>query len=71
MSSVVHSARRATAPGRHNHGEAFGLVRSDAASDALDLQILLVPVPYSLLPYFHGGDVVYAIAERAAFLLAA
>jgi choline dehydrogenase len=86
MSSVVYSAGRSMPPGRHNHGEACGLVRSDAASDVLDLQILFVSCPYhnptmrglrvadaSVMPSIVSATTqvtVYAIAERAAVLLA-
>ncbi|WP_433290086.1 GMC family oxidoreductase [Pseudonocardia sp. CA-142604] len=61
MSSVVYSAGRPMPPGRHNHGEACGLVRSDAASDALDLQILFVSSPYHN-PTMLGAEVGYSIA---------
>jgi hypothetical protein len=61
MSSVVYSAGLSMPPGRHNHGEACGLVRSDAASDVLDLQILFVSCPYHN-PMMLGAEVGYSIA---------
>jgi len=61
MSSVVYSAGRSMPPGRHNHGEACGLVRSNAASDVLDLQILFVSCPYHN-PTMRGAEVGYSIA---------
>jgi choline dehydrogenase len=61
MSSVVYSAGRSMPPGRHNHGEACGLVCSDAASGSLDLQILFVSCPYHN-PTMLGAEVGYSIA---------
>jgi choline dehydrogenase len=44
ISNVVYGGRQQVPPGRNNHSEALGLVRSDAALDAPDLQIFFVDV---------------------------
>jgi choline dehydrogenase len=57
--SVVYSAARPVPAAANGHGEVLGLVRSDPASDAPDLQILCVDVPLSV-PSLGGPDEGYA-----------
>jgi choline dehydrogenase len=61
MSSVVYRSKRPMAASVNNHGEAFGLVRSDPASDVLDLQILLVAIPYHAMT-LPGTEQGYSVA---------
>jgi choline dehydrogenase len=44
ISNVVYGSRQPVPTGRNNHSEALGLVRSNAALDAPDLQIFFVDV---------------------------
>jgi choline dehydrogenase len=46
-------------PGENSHGEVLGLLRSDPALDAPDLQILFIDVPLSV-PSLPGPDQGYA-----------
>jgi choline dehydrogenase len=61
MSSVVYSPKQPMAASVNNHGEAFGLVRSDPSSDVLDLQILFVAIPYHAMT-LPGPEQGYSIA---------
>jgi choline dehydrogenase len=45
MCGIVYRSARPVPPGVNNHGEAMGLIRSHAAIDAPDLQIMFVDVP--------------------------
>ncbi|HKC26733.1 MAG TPA: GMC family oxidoreductase N-terminal domain-containing protein, partial [Jatrophihabitans sp.] len=45
MCGIVYRSAQPVPPGVNNHGEALGLVRSNAAVAALDLQIMFVDVP--------------------------
>ncbi|MFC0552659.1 GMC family oxidoreductase [Planotetraspora thailandica] len=45
IANVVYRSARPVPPATHNHGEAFGLVRSDPALDEPDLQILFIDGP--------------------------
>jgi choline dehydrogenase len=58
--SVVYRSARAMPPGENSHGEVLGLLRSDQALDAPDLQILFVDVPLSV-PSLPGPDQGYAL----------
>ncbi|BAU87404.1 choline dehydrogenase [Streptomyces laurentii] len=44
--TVVHSARRTVPPGRGNHGEIIGLLRSKPELDGPDLQFILIDFPF-------------------------
>jgi choline dehydrogenase len=58
--TVVYRAARPIPPGANSHGEVLGLLRSDSAVDAPDLQILFVDVPLSV-PSLPGPDQGYAL----------
>jgi choline dehydrogenase len=58
--SVVYRSARPMPPAANGHGEVLGLLRSDAALDAPDLQILFIDVPYSA-PSLPGPDQGYAL----------
>jgi choline dehydrogenase len=58
--NVVYRAAKPMPPAANGHGEVLGLLRSDPASDAPDLQILFVDVPLSL-PSLPGPDQGYAL----------
>ena len=58
--TVVYSAARPLPAAANGHGEVLGLVRSDLASDAPDLQVLCVDVPLSV-PSLGGPDQGYAL----------
>jgi choline dehydrogenase-like flavoprotein len=45
MSGIVYRSAQPVPAGVNNHGEAMGLIRSDAAIDTPDLQIMFVDVP--------------------------
>jgi choline dehydrogenase len=45
MSGIVYRSAQPVPDGVNNHGEAMGLIRSDAAIDTPDLQIMFVDVP--------------------------
>ncbi|MDX6256458.1 MAG: choline dehydrogenase [Frankiales bacterium] len=45
MSGIVYRSAQPVPPGANNHGEAMGLIHSDAAIDTPDLQIMFVDVP--------------------------
>ena len=58
--SVVYRSRRPVPPAVNNHGEALGLLQSDLALGAPDLQILFVDVPLSV-PSLPGPADGYAL----------
>ena len=58
--SVVYRSAQSMPPGANNHGEMLGLLRSDPALDAPDLQILFIDVPYNA-PSLPGPDQGYAL----------
>jgi choline dehydrogenase len=58
--TVVYRSGRPMPPGENSHGEVLGLLRSDPALDAPDLQILFVDVPLSV-PDLPGPDQGYAL----------
>jgi choline dehydrogenase len=58
--SVVYRSSRSLPPGVNCHGEVLGLLRSDPALDAPDLQVLFVDVPLSV-PSLPGPDQGYAL----------
>jgi len=58
--SVVYRSARPMPPAANGHGEVLGLLRSDPALDAPDLQILFVDVPLSV-PSLPGPDQGYAL----------
>jgi choline dehydrogenase len=60
MAGVVYSAARPLPEPHNNHGEALGLLRSSAAADAPDLQIIFVDVP-SHSPVLAGPGAGYTI----------
>jgi choline dehydrogenase len=45
MSGIVYRSAQPVPAGVNNHGEAMGLIRSSAAIDTVDLQIMFVDVP--------------------------
>jgi choline dehydrogenase len=59
LASVVYRSTRPMPPAANNHGEALGLLGSDPALDAPDLQILFVDVPLTV-PSLPGPDHGYA-----------
>jgi choline dehydrogenase len=58
--SVVYRSARPVPPAVNGHGEVLGLLRSDPALDAPDLQVLFVDVPLSA-PSLPGPDQGYAL----------
>jgi choline dehydrogenase-like flavoprotein len=58
--SVVYRSARPMPPAANGHGEVLGLLRSDPARAAPDLQILFVDVPLSV-PALPGPDHGYAL----------
>jgi choline dehydrogenase len=58
--TVVYRSDRPIPPGENGHGEVLGLLRSDPALDAPDLQILFTDVPLSV-PALPGPDGGYAL----------
>ena len=58
--SVVYRSARPLPPAANSHGEVLGLLRSDPALDAPDLQILFIDVPLSV-PSLPGPDQGYAL----------
>jgi choline dehydrogenase len=58
--SVVYRSARPMPPAANGHGEVLGLLRSEPASDAPDLQILFVDVPLGV-PSLPGPDQGYAL----------
>ena len=58
--SVVYRSTRPLPPAANSHGEVLGLLRSDPALDAPDLQVLFVDVPLSV-PSLPGPDQGYAL----------
>jgi choline dehydrogenase len=58
--SVVYRSARPMPPAANNHGEMLGLLRSDPALDAPDLQILFIDVPLTV-PSLPGPDQGYAL----------
>lgn len=58
--TVVYESARRMPQGENGHGEVLGLLRSDPALDAPDLQILFVDVPLSV-PALPGPDQGYAL----------
>lgn len=58
--TVVYRSARPVPPAANSHGEVLGLLRSDQALDAPDLQILFVDVPLSV-PSLPGPDQGYAL----------
>jgi choline dehydrogenase-like flavoprotein len=58
--SVVYRSARPMPPAANGHGEVLGLLRSDPALDAPDLQILFVDVPLGV-PSLPGPDQGYAL----------
>jgi choline dehydrogenase-like flavoprotein len=57
---VVYRSARPMPPAANSHGEVLGLLRSDPALDAPDLQILFVDVPLTV-PSLPGPDQGYAL----------
>jgi choline dehydrogenase len=45
MSGVVYRSAQPVPPGRNNHGEALGLIRSHPDADSPDVQVMFVDVP--------------------------
>ncbi|WP_433290959.1 GMC family oxidoreductase [Pseudonocardia sp. CA-142604] len=64
ISTVVHSAPRPMPPGRYNHAEAIGLVRSSSAADVPDLQLLFTVIPHHA-PVLVGPENGYSIGFSA------
>ena len=58
--SVVYRSTRALPPAASGHGEVLGLLRSNAALDTPDLQILCIDVPLSV-PSLPGPDQGYSL----------
>jgi choline dehydrogenase len=58
--TVVYQSGRPMPPGENGHGEVLGLLRSDPALDAPDLQILFIDVPLSV-PALPGPEQGYAL----------
>jgi choline dehydrogenase len=58
--TVVYRSARPIPPGANNHGEVLGLLRSDPALNAPDLQILFIDVPLTVAP-LPGPDQGYAL----------
>jgi choline dehydrogenase len=58
--TVVYESGRPVPPGENSHGEVLGLLRSDPALAAPDLQILFIDVPLSV-PALPGPDQGYAL----------
>jgi choline dehydrogenase len=58
--TVVYRSARPIPPAANNHGEVLGLLRSDGALDAPDLEILFIDVPLSV-PSLPGPDQGYAL----------
>jgi choline dehydrogenase-like flavoprotein len=59
--SVVYRSARPIPPATNSHAEVLGLLRSDPAADAPDLQILFVDVPLTV-PSLPGPDHGYALS---------
>jgi len=59
IADVVYRAARPVPPARNNHGEAFGLLRSDPGLEIPDFQILFVDAPGHLATEIGDG---YSIA---------
>ena len=59
-STVVYSSSRPIPAAANGHGEVLGLIRSESAVDAPNLQIMFVDVPLSV-PSLPGPDQDYAI----------
>ncbi|WP_344720637.1 GMC family oxidoreductase [Pseudonocardia yunnanensis] len=64
ISTVVYRAAQPMVPGRSNHAEAIGLVRSGPAADVPDLQLLFVSIPH-YAPVLVGPNNGYSIAFSA------
>ena len=58
--TIVYRSNRPIPPGENGHGELLGLLRSDPARHAPDLQILFIDVPLSV-PALPGPDQGYAL----------
>jgi choline dehydrogenase len=58
--TLVYRSPQPIPPAANNHGEVLGLLRSDPALDAPDLQILFVDVPLTV-PSLPGPDQGYAL----------
>ena len=58
--TVVYRSAQPIPPAANNHGELLGLLKSDLALDAPDLQILFVDVPLTVPP-LPGPDQGYAL----------
>jgi choline dehydrogenase len=58
--TVVYRSGRPIPPGENGHGEVLGLLRSNPALDAPDLQVLFIDVPLSV-PALPGPDRGYAL----------
>ena len=58
--TVVYRSARPIPPAANNHGEVLGLLRSDPALEAPDLQILFIDVPLSV-PSLPAPDHGYAL----------
>jgi choline dehydrogenase len=58
--TVVYRSARPVPPAANSHGEVLGLLRSDSALDAPDLQILFIDVPLNV-PSLPGPDQGYAL----------
>jgi choline dehydrogenase len=58
--TVVYRSARPIPPAANNHGEVLGLLRSDPALDAPDLQILFIDVPLTV-PSLPSPDQGYAL----------
>ena len=61
IANVVYRAARPVPPARNNHGEAFGLLRSDAALATPDFQILFVDAPGHLATAVDGYSIAAAL----------
>lgn len=62
--SVVYRAARPVPAAANGHGEVLGLLKSDPALDAPDLQIMVIDVPYSV-PSLPGPEQGYALLVAA------